>query len=269
MLSLRSPRLRGELQGSSSWAGLLLKFLQTSRRAPGWPALRLLFWWTGVRDLVWLFFKVFYRIQLIGAEHVPPRGSIIYVANHQSHYDPCIVGLVVTDRPFSGMARATLFKNPVLAWIMHGIGAIELKQGKGDAGAMKAALKELEAGRCVLIYPEGTRTRDGALSEFQRGVMLLIKRSGAQVVPVALEGAYDIWPIGAKFPNLHGHIAVKTAPAIAAADLLKDGPDAGLEKLKIIIEKMRLELRAQLRRETGGRYPAPGPGDQPYWKRDA
>lgn len=243
----------------------MIRLLQTSRRAPGRPPLSFLFWWTGVRNLVWLLHKVFYRIQLIGQENVPPTGPIIYVANHQSHLDPCIVGLVVTDRPFSGMARATLFKNRILAWIMRGIGAIELEQGKGDAGAMKAALKELEAGRCVLIYPEGTRTRDGALSEFQRGVMLLIKRSGAPVVPVALEGAFDIWPIGQTFPRLKGRIAVKTAPAIAAEDLLKEGPDAGLERLKRIIETMRLELRAELRRQTGNRYPAPGPGDIAYW----
>ncbi len=238
-----------------------LRFLQTQRRSPGRPAISFLFWWTGVRNLVWLFFKAVYRIQLIGRENVPTTGPIIYVANHQSHFDPCIVGLVVTDRPFSGMARATLFKNKILAWIMHGIGAIELEQGKGDAGAMKAALKELEAGRCVLIYPEGTRTRDGALGEFQRGAMLLIKRSGAPVVPVALEGAFDVWRIGQKLPKLSGRIMVQVAPAISAEDLMKDGPDTGLERLKNVIEGMRLGLRARLRRESGGRYPAPGPGD--------
>ena len=242
------------------------RFLETRRRVPGRPPLRVLFWWTLVRGLVWVFLKTAYRIRCVGRRNVPPTGPIIYVANHQSHYDPCVVGVLVTDRPFSGIARATLFKNKIFAWIMHGIGAIEIEQGKGDSGAMKAALAELEAGRCVMIYPEGTRTRVGALNVFQRGAMLLIKRSGAQVVPVALEGAFDIWPIGTKYPKLSGRLAVQAASPIPAADLLKDGADAGLEQLKRIIETMRMDLRQRMRRETGGRYPAPGPGDRPYWE---
>ena len=244
-----------------------MKFLQTSRRAPGRRWWRVLFWWTGVRFLVYMFFKSAYRIQLHGAENVPSTGPIIYLSNHQSNFDPCLVGLPTGDRPLSGMARASLFKNRLLAWVMHGIGAIELERGKGDAGAMKAALAELAAGRCVHIFPEGTRTRDGAIGEFKRGVMLLIKRSGAQVVPVAIEGAFDMWPVTASSPKLKGRIAVQVGSALCAQEVLKDGPDAGLEHLKRTIEAMRLELRAQLRRSTGGRYPAPGPGDVPYWQR--
>src|SRR5262245_59302645 len=163
------------------------------------------------------------------------------------------------------MARASLFENKILAWAMHGIGAIELERGKGDAGAMKAALAELEAGRCVLIFPEGTRTRDGAIGEFKRGVMLLIKRSGAQVVPVAIEGAFDIWPIGTSAPKLKGRIAVHVGHSMSGEEILKDGPDAGLERLKRTIEQMRLELRTQLRRASGGTYPRAGRSDRPYW----
>lgn len=243
-----------------------MKLLQTSRRVPGRPPRQVLFWWTFVRGLVLAFLVIAYRVRRHGREHVPERGPIIYVANHQSHFDPPIVGVLVTDRPFSGMARATLFKSKFLSWAMRGIGVISLDQSKPDAGAMKAAIGELDAGRCVLIFPEGTRTRDGTLSEFQRGAMLLIKRSGAQVVPVAIEGAFDIWPIGKKKPRLTGRIGVKAAPAIAAEDLLKDGPDAGLERLKRAIETMRLELRTEMRSASGGRYPARGLADQPYWQ---
>lgn len=244
-----------------------MKRLQTSRRVPGRNALRVLFWWEFIRGLVLVFFKSAYRIRMRGQEHVPPTGPVIYASNHQSHMDPCIVGVLVTDRPFSGIARSTLFTNPILSWAMRGIGAIEIERGKPDTAAMKAALAELEQGRCVLIFPEGTRTRDGALGEFQRGVTLLIKKSGAVVVPVAMEGAYDIWAYGTKKPKLAGRLAVRCGPPIPAAELLRDGPDAGLERLKREIERMRMELRAELRRASGGRHPAPGPGDAPYWER--
>lgn len=240
-----------------------LRFLQTQRRAPGRPALSLLFWWTIVQRIVWAFFKIVYRIQLHGFEHIPGHGPVIYVSNHQTHFDPCLVGLVIRDRPFRAMARDTLFKNPIMSWIMHGIGAIELERGKGDAGAMKAALAELEAGRTVMLFPEGTRSRDGAIAPFHRGVMLIIKRSGAAVVPVAIEGAHGVWPYGQSKPQLSGRIAVMAGPAIPAEDLLINGPDAALDRLRREIDAMRIKLRGQLRRASGGRLPKPGPGDQP------
>jgi 1-acyl-sn-glycerol-3-phosphate acyltransferase len=239
------------------------RFWQTERRAPGRPALSLILWWTGVRNLVWAFFKIVYRIRLSGLENVPATGPVIFISNHQTHFDPCLVGLVATDRPFRAMARLSLFENPVLAWIMRGIGAIELERGKGDAGAMKAALAELEAGRTVMLFPEGTRTRDGAIGPFQRGVTLLIKKSGATVVPVAIEGAFDVWPIGRKLPLLCGRISVRAGQTIDAEALMKDGPDAACQRLWDTVNAMRLGLRAQLRRASGGRYPKAGPGDAP------
>ncbi|MCI0365233.1 MAG: 1-acyl-sn-glycerol-3-phosphate acyltransferase [Phycisphaerales bacterium] len=245
-----------------------MRVFQIRRRVPGRPALRVLFWWTFIRGVVWLFLAMVYRVRRSGAEHVPHTGPIVYVANHQSHYDPCIVGVLVTDRPFSGIARASLFKSKLLAWIMHGIGVVPIEQGKGDSGAIKVALDELAAGRCLLIFPEGSRTPDGALGEFQRGVMLLIKRSGATVVPVAIEGAFDIWPIGTNFPKLAGRIAVQAGPPISARELDQGNGKGGLERLKREIETIRLQLRAQLRRATRGCYPATGPGDAPYWEQN-
>jgi 1-acyl-sn-glycerol-3-phosphate acyltransferase len=236
---------------------------ETSRRAPGWPPLTMLFWWNGVRGVVIAFLKFAYRMRMEGAEHVPDSGPIIYVANHQSHYDPCIVGSLVGDRPLSGMARATLFHNPVLAWIMRGIGVIALDQSKGDAGAFKAALGELQAGRCVLVFPEGSRTRDGAIHEFKPGVALIIRRSGAPVIPLAIEGAFDIWPIGTSLPRLTGRLAVRAGPAMTADEVMSGGAEAALIRLRSMIDEMRLDLRNRMRGESGGRYPAPGPGDGP------
>ena len=120
----------------------------------------------------------------------------------------------------------------------------------------------------VLIFPEGSRTPDGALKPFKRGTLLLIKRSGATVSPVAVEGAFDVWPSTRRFPRLRGRLLTKVAPPIAAADLPKE-PDAALDMVRRRIEETRLELRAMLRADTGGRFPAPGPGDTPYWEAEA
>ena len=241
----------------------MLKALQIRRRVPGWPAWRVLLWWNGVRFLCWLLMKLLYRLQCSGAHHVPRTGPIIYVSNHQSHFDPVLVGIPVGDRPFSGIARHTLFNSKILAWVMHGIGAIELKRGESDTAAMKLALEELEAGRCVMLFPEGTRTRDGALGEFKRGVMLLIKRAPerTRIVPVAIEGAFDVWPIELDRPRLTGRIAVGVGRPWRRDELLSSGPDEALNLIRNAIETMRLSLRADMRRATGGKYPATGPGD--------
>lgn len=243
-----------------------MKFLQCNRRSPGRGAIRVLFWWTFIRGILRWSFRLLYGLRLSGASHVPESGPVIFVSNHQSHLDPMAVGVLVGDRPFAGFARATLFRPGFMNWMMHSIGTVPVRRGASDTGAMKAALRELEEGRCLAIFPEGTRTRDGAMGPFLKGVALIIRRSGAPVVPVAVEGAFDIWRHGQSKPKLSGRMALCAAEPIPAEEVLADGVEAGIERLKRQIDAMRLELRADMRRRSGGRYPAPGPADAPYWQ---
>lgn len=244
-----------------------MKALQFRRRAPGLSWFVVLVWWTMARGLTWLFFRLVYRVRLHGAEHVPESGPLIFASNHQSNYDPTLVGLVIWDRPFSPMAREGLFRFKPFAWLIQRFGSISLQREGSDLSAMRMALKELQAGRCVLIFPEGSRTADGTLGAFHRGVLLLARRSGATVVPAAVEGALDVWPRGRRLPRLRGRLAAKAGPPIPPDTLLGDGDEPGLECLRRTIETLRLELRSELRRVTGQRWLRPGPGDQPYWER--
>ena len=82
---------------------------------------------------------------------------------------------------------------------------------------------------------------------------------------MAVEGTFDAWPTGQKYPRLTGRVRVSAGKGIDPAELLADGSDAAMERLKREIETMRLELRSEIRQETKGRLPAPGPGDVPYW----
>lgn len=246
-----------------------MREFQTSRRQPGRSVFGVLFWWTFIAKIVHLFFIAFYGIKRRGKENVPRTGAHIYVANHQSHYDPPIVGVLVRDRPFSSLARASLFHNPAFSWLIRSLGAVPIEQGRGDAGAIRTAIQELEAGRCVLIFPEGSRSPDGLVHPFQRGVMLLLRKAQVPVVPVALEGAFDIWPAHRKKPRWSGRLAVRAAPPIPYDELMKDGPDAALERLRREIDTMRLELRNELRAASGGRFPPPGIADEPSRAMDA
>lgn len=241
-------------------------FRQARRRAPGRNPLALYATWDFGFCVLQVFFGVLYRLRRHHVERVPREGPLIFVSNHQSHFDPPLVGMVGVDRPHRSFARSTLFKFKPFAWLISLFGAIPLRQGESDAAAFKLALAELAAGRSVLIFPEGSRTRTGATGPFKRGVALLIKRSGATVQPVAIEGAFDAWRIGTKRPKLRGHIEAMAGHPVSAEDLLRDGPEAALESLRRQIEEMRMELRAIIRERSRGKYPAPGVADEPYWK---
>lgn len=238
-----------------------MKCLQTRRRQPGRSALSVIFWWVLVSNLTLLLLKLFYRIRRIGKEHIPETGPAIFIANHQSFLDPCIVGVLTMDRPFSSLARASLFRNPIFGWIIRQLGAVPITQGRGDAGALRTALGELKAGRTVMLYPEGSRTPDGRVHDFQRGVLLLIKKAKAPIIPVALEGAHDIWPIGRAVPRLTGRLAVKAGEPIDSETLMREHGDAPMEFLRSRIDQMRAELREQLRKQSGDRYPRPDEAD--------
>ncbi len=245
-----------------------MKLLQFRRRAPGMPRFKAFFAWVIAASLVRVFFRILYGVRFRGHGHVPSTGPLIYVANHQSHFDPPLVGALVMDRPCAFLARSSLFNFKPFGAVISFLNAIPLESDKGGGSALRSAISELEAGRCVLLFPEGTRTRDGALGRFKAGFLLLARRTGAAVVPVAVDGAHDVWPSGRNYPRFRGHIAVKAANAVSAEDLLDMDPDEAVEHIKRTIETMRLELRSDLRNKTGGRFPANGAGDREYWNRE-
>ncbi len=236
------------------------------RRIPGLPLHRYILWWVVVRNIVRFWLWVQYRHRGLGRKHVPPDGPAIYAINHQSHLDAMMVGSNIG--PYASMARTGLYEAKLLGWIIEGLGAIKLDQSKGDTAAFKAALGVLKEGGRVLIFPEGTRCTDGALAPFQPGTMLLVRRSKAPVVPVAVEGAWDVWPMGQGRPTMYGRLASRAGPPIPAEELLAVSTEEALDRLRREIEEMRMQLRADLRKRTKGRFPRPGAGDTPYWERE-
>lgn len=242
-----------------------MKWFECERRIPGAPKSRVLMVWIVIYGIVRMFFRVVYRTRITGQHNVPSTGAVIYVSNHQSHLDPMISGLPIWDRPFTPLARATLFDTWWLGMIMKWFGTIPVDRGSGRAGPMRAMLGELEAGRCVMLYPEGTRSDDGRVAQLESGFLLLVKKSGKPIVPIVLEGAHDVWPRGTSRPRLGGRITVTVLEPIPANDFLADGSDAAMQRLRRLFETKRLELRDELRAATNGRYPPAGPGDTAYW----
>ncbi len=137
------------------------------------------------------FFLVYFRMQRIGREHIPTSGPIIIASNHRSFMDPFVIGMMLR-RPTYFVAKTELFHNRFVAWLLSSLGAFPVERGRGDSDAMTTARTILERGDVVVIFPEGTRTRPGALGEPKRGVGRLALETGAPVVPIALIGTEAI-----------------------------------------------------------------------------
>lgn len=159
-----------------------------------------------VRGLMWLF----WRAEKRGQEHVPGSGAVLLVANHSSVMDPPVIG-ASTRRPVSFLAKAELFDVPGLGWLISHLNSRPVRRDGADPGALRTALRVLQRGGALLIFPEGTRGEEGVLRPPKLGAGMLAVLSGAQVVPVYVRGTGRAWPRGRTLPRL-GKIAVTFGP---------------------------------------------------------
>jgi len=139
-----------------------------------------------VRGLCRLVLQVGWRFRALEPGRVPAEGAVILACNHVSYFDPVVLGVGVW-RPVTYLAKKELFAIPVLGRVITGLGAYSLDREAGGVAAVRAALRALKDGRCIGIFPEGGRNRDGNAQE-KGGAALLAALSGAPVVPAAIVG---------------------------------------------------------------------------------
>ena len=133
------------------------------------------------------------RFRVYGRENVPTEGPVILASNHQSYLDPVYCGVGVR-RHLVYVARDTLFRYRLFAFLIHSLNAIPVARDKADIAAMRAIIARLQGGAAVCLYPEGTRTRDGRIIPVKAGFGLLCRRAKAVVVPVLIDGGFETWP---------------------------------------------------------------------------
>ncbi|MBV9715410.1 MAG: 1-acyl-sn-glycerol-3-phosphate acyltransferase [Solirubrobacterales bacterium] len=144
-----------------------------------------------VRCLLQPCFHVYLRLARTGREHIPADGPVIIAANHRSFLDPFVIG-TMARRPMYYMAKREIFAKGWLSWLLGALGAFPVDRGANDGESIATAKALLARGEIVLIFPEGTRIRPGALGRPRRGVGRLAVESGAPVVPVAVIGTEDV-----------------------------------------------------------------------------
>jgi 1-acyl-sn-glycerol-3-phosphate acyltransferase len=160
-----------------------------------------------------------------GVENIPREGGFIVVANHVSELDPFMVGEYLYDlrRPPRFLAKKELFRKPPVKWILEGAKQIPVDRGSSDAAkALAAAVEALHRGECILVYPEGSATRDPQLwpMKARTGAARLALLSGAPVIPIAQWGPQNVLPYKARKPHLlpRTRIFVLAGPPVDLSD---------------------------------------------------
>jgi 1-acyl-sn-glycerol-3-phosphate acyltransferase len=160
-----------------------------------------------------------FRFRCWGREHIPADGAVLVLSNHQSHFDPVLVGLCV-DRRLNYLARQTLFGFAPFRWLIETLDAIPIdREGLGIAG-LKETLRRLKRGEMVLIFPEGTRTADGEVAALKPGFSALARRGDVRLLPVGLDGAFDAWPRTKLLPRV-GVVHVAFGPPLSSEDIAR------------------------------------------------
>ncbi len=137
----------------------------------------------------------------IDSQKVPAEGPVILAPVHFSNFDPPAVA-AGTSRRVEMMAKAALFKVPILGPIIRSLGAFPVRKGAGgDAESVRHAIKVLQEGKALMMFPEGTRGDGKTVGESSKGLGMLAKMTKAQVVPVAIIGTNIVLPRGASRPR--------------------------------------------------------------------
>jgi len=203
-------------------------------------------WYALLQQVARVLFVVVFGIRVYHRHRLPRRGGVLVVANHQSYLDP-ILAAVGMPRPYHPMARESLFRFAPFRWLIRSLYAFPVRRGRADVAAVREAMRRLKAGAVGLMFPEGTRTRDGSIRPLHGGPVAIAVRAAVPLVPMVIDGAFEAWPRTRPLPRPHT-IRVACGRPVSAAQAAAGDPDDVMAGLR----QQMLDLQAELRRMGAG-----------------
>jgi 1-acyl-sn-glycerol-3-phosphate acyltransferase len=171
------------------------------------------------------------RLDVEGLEHIPAQGPMMIVGNHDSYWDPVVIGIAaIKRRQIRALSKSSMWKVKGMRFVLDGMGQIPITRGSGDADALDRAIAELRAGSCIGVFPEGTRSLGRTLRPRGGVGRLSAAVPEAVIVPVAVSGTTDI-PRFPRRPRLR-------VTFLAPADGLREG-ETPAELAARVIEQVR------------------------------
>jgi 1-acyl-sn-glycerol-3-phosphate acyltransferase len=194
--------------------------------------------------LGWLFFRAWYatyfRWRVFNPERVPATGAVILASNHASFLDPPLVGAGL-KRDINYLARESLFRFPGIGALLRSWNSVPVDRDGGGAAGLRAILDRLFAGGAIILFPEGTRTRDGSLQPARSGIGLVVVKSAAPVVPAHVFGTYEAYGRHITFPRPK-RIVVKYGQPMVFEKLRAEAKNCSKARLKEIYQEIANEI---------------------------
>ena len=145
-----------------------------------------------------IFCKIYFRLEVKGADNVPKKGGVLVASNHSSFLDPVIVGVGISRATYY-LTRQSLFEIPILGLLLRALHTIPIKRSMVSVSTFKELIKSLHSKKAIILFPEGTRSTDGKLGQGKIGVGMLALRTDVPIVPVYIDGAINAFPKNGKW----------------------------------------------------------------------
>src|SRR5882757_9887007 len=189
--------------------------------------------WTVFRAM----YATYFHWRVFNAERVPLEGGVILASNHSSFLDPPLVGSGL-HRDINYLARESLFRFPGVGALLRSWNAVPVDRDGGGARGLKAILDRLLAGGAIILFPEGTRSRDGELQPARSGIGLTVIKSTAAVVPVRVFGTYEAYSRHMRFPRPFHRVSVKYGRPMHFEQLRAEAKTCTKQRLKEIYQEI-------------------------------
>lgn len=148
-------------------------------------------------NLAKLLAKTLFRMRVVHPERMIEEGPLILAVNHSSYFDPPLAG-ICSRRAVYYLARKSLLKWPFFGPLFPDMNVIPVERDGNDMSALREVIKKVKEGNGIVLFPEGTRSKDGNLQKAKAGIGLVIAKTGAPVVPMRIFGAYEAFPKNSK-----------------------------------------------------------------------
>jgi 1-acyl-sn-glycerol-3-phosphate acyltransferase len=191
-----------------------------------------------------MMYATYFRWRVFNAERVPLQGGVIIASNHASFLDPPLVGSGL-KRDINFLARESLFRFPGIGALLRSWNAVPVDRDGGGAKGLKIILDRLLAGHGIILFPEGTRTKDGKLQLARSGIGLAVIKSDAVVIPVRTFGTFEAFGRNHKFPRPH-RVVVKYGEPMRFEKLRAEAKTCDKVRLKEIYQQVADEIMAAI-----------------------